>query len=168
VLIGDHESNPAQAALAQALEEPAPEHLVLAVPDIEAEDLAFTGGGDPGGDDHGHRGDLGGLVADVEIGGVQVDVGELDVVQAAGSERVDHLIQAGADAGHLGLLDPRVRTQGADEVVNGAGGDPVDVGLHHHRVQRLIDPPPRLQDGREEAALAQLGNAQLYVAGLGG
>ena len=38
-----------------------------------------------------------GRVADVEVGGVQIDVGELDVVQPAGAERADDLIEPGAD-----------------------------------------------------------------------
>ena len=54
-----------------------------------------------------------------------------------------------------------------DQIVDRAGRHPVDVGLHHHRVERLVDPPARLQDPREEAALAQLGDPQLDVAGLG-
>ena len=104
----------------------------------------------------------------MEVGGVEVDVGELDVVQAAGAERPDDLVEPAADAGHLGLLDPRRAPEGVDQVVHGAGRHAVDVGLHHHRVQRLVDPSARLQDGREEAALAQLGDAQLDVTGLGG
>ena len=36
-------------------------------------------------------------VADVEVGGVEVDVGELDVIQAAGAERADDLVEPGAD-----------------------------------------------------------------------
>ena len=41
------------------------------------------------------------------------------------------------------------------------------VGLHDHRVQGLVDAPPRFQDAREEAAFAELGDAELDVAGLG-
>src|SRR4051794_37181758 len=43
----------------------------------------------------------------------------------------------------------------------------MDVGLHHHRVQRLIDPAPRLEDDREERALTQLRDPQPDVTGLG-
>jgi len=46
VLIGDDEFHAAEAALAQALEEAAPEHLVLGVADVDAEHLTFTGSGD--------------------------------------------------------------------------------------------------------------------------
>ena len=58
------------------------------------------------------------------------------------AERVDLDVEAGADPRHLRLGDPRVDPQRLDEVVDGAGRDPFDVGLHDHRVQRLIDPPP--------------------------
>ena len=43
----------------------------------------------------------------------------------------------------------------------------MDVGLHHHRMQRLVDPAARLEDTGEERALAQLRDRQLDVAGLG-
>jgi hypothetical protein len=43
----------------------------------------------------------------------------------------------------------------------------VHIGLHDHRQQGPVDPPARLQQRREERALAQLGDAQLDVAGLG-
>jgi len=44
--------------------------------------------------------------------------------------------------------------------------DTVDVGLHHDRVERLIDPPTRLQDRREERTFAELGDLQFDVTGL--
>ena len=48
-----------------------------------------------------------------------------------------------------------------------AGRHSVDVGLDHHGVERLVDPSAGFEDRREEAAFAQLGDAQLDVAGLG-
>jgi hypothetical protein len=89
------------------------------------------------------------------------------VVEAAGAERPDDLVEAGADARHLGLGDPRFDAQRGDQVVDGAGGHAVDVGLDHHRVQGLVDAAARFQDRRKERALAELGDAQLDVAGLG-
>ena len=109
------------------------------VADVAPEDLASAFGGDSGGDDHGHRGHLRDAVADFEIGGVQKDVGELGVVQAARPEDLHGLVELGADARHLGLGDPRVRPQRGHEVVHRAGGDAFDVGLRHHRVQSPVD-----------------------------
>ena len=97
MLVGDHQAHTAEPALTQRPQEPAPEHLVFGVADVDAEHLTVTVGGDPGGDHDGHRRDLRGGVADVEVGGVQVDVGELDVVEAAGAERADDLVEPGAD-----------------------------------------------------------------------
>ena len=65
------------------------------------------------------------------------------------------------------FLIPDVDAERVDQVVDRAGRHPVDVGLHHHRVQGLVDPPARLEDRREERALAQLRDAQLDVTGLG-
>mgnify|MGYP006976737093 CR=1 FL=1 len=44
----------------------------------------------------------------------------------------------------------------------------MDVGLHHDRVERLIDSATGLEDGREVGTLAELGDPQLDVTGLGG
>ena len=46
------------ADLLQGAEEPAPEHFVFGVADIETVDLPATVGGDRGRDDDGHGGDL--------------------------------------------------------------------------------------------------------------
>jgi hypothetical protein len=97
VLVGDDELHPGKLAESHRLEEPAPEHLVPAVADVGVDDFALPGGGDAGSDHDGHRGDLAGVVADVQVRGVQVDVGELGVAEAAGAERSDVLAEAGAD-----------------------------------------------------------------------
>jgi hypothetical protein len=76
-------------------------------------------------------------------------------------------VELGADPAHLALADPGVDAQGGDEVVDLARADAVDVGLHDHRPEGPVDPPPRLQQRREERAGAELGDAQLDVAGLG-
>ena len=56
VLVGDHQPHPGQPAALQAVRNAAPEHLVLAVADVESEDLPAAVGGDPGGD-HDRLGD---------------------------------------------------------------------------------------------------------------
>ena len=77
--------------LAQRAQELLPEPIGLAVADVAAQDLPVAVCGDARGDDGGHRSGLGEVVAHVQIGGVQIHVRELDVVQAAGAERLDHL-----------------------------------------------------------------------------
>ena len=100
VLVADHQPHPTQAAALQRGEEAAPEHLVLAVPDVESEDLAAAVGGDRGGDDHRFGGDQP-VVAHVQVGGVQEDVGVLDGIQPAGAELADLLVEGGTDARYL-------------------------------------------------------------------
>ena len=89
------------------------------------------------------------------------------MVQAAGPKSGDDLVQTGADARHLRLGDARVDTQRGDQIVHGSGRDAGDVGLHHHRVQRLIDAATGFEDQWEERALAQLRDAQVDVTRLG-
>ena len=58
MLVGDDQPDPGQAAFLQGAQEAAPKHLVLGVADVDAEHLPAAGGGDPGRDHDGHRGDL--------------------------------------------------------------------------------------------------------------
>jgi len=62
------------------------------------------------------------------------------------------------DAGHAECLD---------QVIHGARGDTLDVGLLDHRRQRLLGRPAGLQELGEVAALAQLRDLQLDAAGAG-
>ena len=48
-----------------------------------------------------------------------------------------------------------------------AGGDPLYVGLHHHRVESLVDAAAQLEEGGEEASLSELGYLQGEIPGLG-
>ena len=85
----------------------------------------------------------------MEIGGVEVDVGESGMVQRPAQERLDLLIEALADPAHLRF------------------GDAAGEGLHHHGIEGLVDPAARFEPVGEEAALAQLGDGQREVAHLG-
>jgi hypothetical protein len=78
-----------------------------------------------------------------------------------------HRVELAADAGHLTLKDPRLDPEGLDQVVDLAGRHTMHVGLHDHRPQRLVDPPAGFEQGREEAALAELGDLQIDVSRLG-
>jgi hypothetical protein len=89
------------------------------------------------------------------------------VAEPTFTERRDHGVELAADPAHLALADPGLDAQGGDEVVDLAGGDAVDTGLHDDRPDRPVDPAPRLEQGREERARPQLRDAQLDVAGLG-
>jgi hypothetical protein len=166
VLVADHQPHAGQDAPLEAGEEAAPERLVLAVAHVQAEDFPGAVGRDAGAHDHGHGHDLCGGVADVEVGGVEVDVGELDMPKGAGAKRADDLIEPGADPRHLGLGDARVDSHRLDQVINRAGGDAMHEGLHHHRVVRLVDAPARLEDRRNERAVAQFRDLVVIQPGL--
>ena len=66
-----------------------------------------------------------------------------------------------------GLAEPELHAHRLDQVVDAAGRHSLDVGLDHHRIQRLVDATAGLQDRREERPLAQLRDPQLDVTGLG-
>ena len=74
-------------------------------------------------------------------------------------------VKSRADPRHFGFGDTRARAECFDEVVDLAGRDTVDVGLHHHGEQRLIDAAAPLQQGGEERALPQLRDPQIQVSG---
>ena len=116
-------------------------------PTSKPEHLAAAVGGDPGGDHHrlGHHPPVDPGLA---VGGVEEHVGVGDLGQGPVPERPDLLIEVRADPRDLGLADPGVGAQGLDQVVDLPGRDPVQVGLHHHREQRLVDPPPTLEQAR--------------------
>lgn len=123
--------------------------------------------GDAGGDDDGLGDDLV-VHACLDVGGVEIDVGEAGVIQRPGAERVELLVEVRADAGHLALRYAGVRAEGFDQVVDRAGGDAVDVCLHDHCVEGLVDPAPTLEQAREETTGPQFRDRQLQVAGLRG
>ena len=90
--------HPVEAPGPQPAQELPPEDLVLGVADVDAQDLPVPGGRHPGGDDHRLGGHLV-VLSDVEVGGVQIHVGEGHVVEPPLPERVDHLVQLGYRSG---------------------------------------------------------------------
>jgi hypothetical protein len=172
--IGDHQPGAGQAAGLQRPQECRPERPVLAVADGEPEDLTATVRGDTGGD-HDRLGHHPGALpvpsaADpgLAVGRIEEHVGERGLGQRPVRERGDLLVEVRADPGHLRLGDPGVRTQRLDQVVDLPHRRAGHVGLHHHREQRLVDPPAAFQQRREERPLPQLGDAQVDIPRRGG
>lgn len=100
--------------MTQAAEELGPKRFRFAVSHGQAEDLAVTRRGDPGGhhDRFGyHLVQVG--VPDLEVGGVQVQVGELDMSELAVSEGGDLNIETGADPRDLAAGDARAEPNAA-------------------------------------------------------
>jgi hypothetical protein len=79
---------------------------------------------------------------------------------------VHALVDLGTQPGDLALADA-LHAERLDQFVNGAGGDPLDVGLLDHRRQCLLGQPARLEEAGKIAAFAQLRNPQLDRAGPG-
>ena len=164
--IGYDQVHPGQPAGLERAQEVAPELVRFAVSDGGAEHFAGAVDGDSGGHDHGVR-DQVRPDADLAEGGIGEHVWELRMGQRAGAKRLDLGVQVGTDAGDLGLGDAGVDSQGADQVVDSAGGDSVDVGLHDHRVQGPVDPAATLEQGRKERPRSQLGDTGFDVPGRG-
>ena len=76
----------------------------------------------------------------------------------------DLLVELLAEPADLALGDA-VHPHGLNQIVDRAGRDALDIGLLHDRGERLLRHPARLEEAREIAALAQLGNAQLHRSG---
>jgi hypothetical protein len=162
--VGDDQLDPAQTTGFEAAQERGPERTILGVADGEPQHLAPAVSADSGGHDHG-LGDDPPIDSGLAIGRVEEHVGERGRGQTAVAERADLDVEVGADPGDLGLGNAGVGAERLDQVVDLPGGHAVQVGLHHHREQRLIHPPAPLQQGREERAGPQLRDPQLQVAG---
>ena len=164
--VRDHETDTVQAAVDQAAEELGPEGLVLAIADVDAEDLAVPVGAAARGDHHRTRHDLA-VVADVDVGRVEPHVHERLVIQPAVAQHGDVVVDRLADPAHGRLGHARVAAECFDQIVDLADRGAGDVGGHDHRPQRLVDPPARLEQLREEAAASQLGDRDLDVTRAG-
>jgi hypothetical protein len=101
--------------------------------------------------------------AGLAVGGVEGHVAERLLGQRPVTERRHLHIELGADPAHLGLADPGVGAQGLDQVVDLPRRCAVQVGLHDHREQRPIHPPPALQQTRDERPSPQLRDPQLQI-----
>ena len=84
----------------------------------------------------------------------------------AGAPERDVGVELRADPGDLALADPGAAHRD-DQVIDPAGADALDVGLHHDRVQRHVDPPARRQQRREERPGPDLRDLHRQVAGGG-
>ncbi len=158
---------PVRPRALQRAQERGPERAVFAVADGESEDLPAAVDADAGGDDHG-LGDDPVVHAGLAVGGVEEDVGEGGVGQRPVAEGGHLAVEVGADARDLAFGDPGLGAEGFDQVVHASGGHPLQVGLHHHGEQRLVDTAAAFQQGGEERPGPQLGDLQFQIAGGGG
>ena len=156
-----------QSTGTQATEELGPEVGGFRVPECHAEDFAVALGRDPGGHDQG-TGDNTTVVADIEVGRIQPEVGKPGVIQWPVGEFCDDLVEVLADPGHAGSADAVVIAEGFDDLVDFAGGDPVDPGLADHRVEGFVDAFTGVEQGGEKRSFPHLRDRQVEFAGWGG
>ena len=140
-----------------------PERLGLGLADVDREDLAAAGLMHAMGDDE-RLGDHAAAVADLLDLGVEEQI-RVAALERAVPERLDVLIQRRADPAHLRARDPQ--PERLDQLVDPAGRNAAHIGLLDNRQQRLLGTPARLQKAREVAALPQLRDLQLDLAGPG-
>ena len=165
--IGNDQLHPTQAARLERAQERCPERAVLAVPDGEPEHLAPPVGADPGGDHHG-LGHHPVIDPGLAVSGVEEHIRELLLGQRSVAERAHLDVEIGADPRDLALGDPGVGAEGLDQVVDLAGRHAVQIGLHHHREQRLVDPAAAFEQRGEERPGTQLRDPQLQIPRRGG
>jgi hypothetical protein len=95
--VGDDQTHPLEASLAETAQELGPEHFVFGIANGDIQYLPVAVGGDRRGHDDGSRDDAV-IFAGFEIGGVQPQVREAGVVQPPVSERVHLHVDLPADA----------------------------------------------------------------------
>lgn len=83
------------------------------------------------------------------VRGVEEHIRVASLAEVPVPERSNLTIQVRANPRHFGLGDASVRAEGLDDVIDLPGGHPMQVSLHHHREQGLIDPAAPLQQRRE-------------------
>jgi hypothetical protein len=132
--------------------------------DIHAKDLATAIGIDTNGDDDGDRDDTA-VLPDLHVGRVDPQVRPVALDRPV-EEGLYPLVDLLAQSADLALGDA-THPHGLDQLVDRAGRDALDVGLLDDGGQRLLGHAPGLQEAREVAAAAQLGDAQLDRAGPG-
>ena len=153
-------STPASPRATRRPQELRPAGGVLGGDDVEAHDLALAlvvdGGGDDGRDVDHPTG-----FSDLLGQGVDPHVAIGAAVERAVPERGHLGVELSRHAGHLRAADA-LDAHGFDQVVDPAGGHPLDVGLADHRHQGLFGPTPgREQPLGEVAALAELRDGQV-------
>jgi len=161
--VADRQLDADQAACDEPAQELGPERLGLGLADIDREDLPSPGLVNPV-RDHQRLVDHAPAVADLLDLRIQEQI-RVGALQRPRPERLHVLIERLADPADLALAHPQ--PQALDQLVHPPRRDPADVRLLHHRQQRLLRAPARLEEAREVAALTDLGDLQLDLPGPG-
>jgi hypothetical protein len=149
------------AARDERPQELAPERLGLGGADVQADDLPAAGLMDGVGDHDTLAGDAA-AVADLLDLGVDEQI-RVAALQRPLAERLDLLIEQPGDPADLALRDPQA--EALHQLIDAPRRDAAHVGLLDHRDQCLLRALARLQEARKVAALPQLGDLQVNLAG---
>ncbi len=159
--VGDDQLHSAQAAPGKLVQERRPECLGLRWADVLAEHFAPAIALTPTATDTMRPPRL----ADLQVGGVDPQIRPVALDRPV-EKSLDPLVDLPAQPAHLALGDAG-HAHGLDQIIDRAGRDALDVGLLDHCRKRLLGHAPGLEEAREVAAVAQLGDAQLDRAGSG-
>ena len=154
--IAGDQLHPGQATGLQRAQERGPKRPVLRIADLEPEQFTAPVSSHTSGDHH-RLGDHPAVDPGLAVGGVEEHIGVGDLGQRPVPERADLLIEVRTDPRDLGLGDPGVGTERFDQVIDLPRRDPVQVGLHDHREQRLVDPSATLEQAGEDDPVRSLG-----------
>ena len=161
VVIGDDELHAPQASVRKRAQERRPERFGFRRAGGHAQHLAPPLRVHANSDYHSDRDDPARL-ARLQVRRVDPQIGP-GALDRPGEEGVHPLVDLRAQPRDLALRDTG-RRHGFDEVVHGPGRDPMDIGLLDHGRKRLLGRAPRLEEGREVRAFAQLGDGEVDPA----
>ena len=159
--VGDDQLHTLQAAAHEVAQEGRPERLGLARTDVQPDDLALALGVDRN-SDYCRNADDASALADLEVGGVEPEVGPLACERAL-EEGVHPLVDVLAQLRDAGLGDA-AHPHSLDQLVDAAGADAGDPGLLDHRYQRLLGRLAGLEEPREVRSGPELWNFEVQRA----
>src|SRR6266852_9519481 len=163
MVVADDEPDTGQAALDERADERRPgRSLVVARGELEAEDPALPALGHPGRHERRHRHDPTTL-ADLDVRGVQPEIGIRLVAELPLTEGLDLGVERGADPADLALAD-RGDAERVDEILDPAGRHAQDIRLLDDREEGPLGAPPGLEQAREIRAVADPRDRQLKGA----
>ena len=100
----------------------------------------------------------------MQVRRIEVDVGVAAEFQGPVQEGLHLGVEALADAADLRLGDTALTTQRHHQLIDLAGGDATDVGLHHHGPEGSVDAAAGFEQRGEEAPRPEAWDAQLDIA----
>jgi hypothetical protein len=162
--VRDDQPGAAQATTMQAAQEFAPEGLRLGRPDMQAHDFAFAIGV-CGHSDYCRNADDAAALTLLKVGGIQPEIRPF-AAQRPVEEGVHAVVDIGTELADGAFADA-IETHSGHQVFHAAGGNAADPGLLDHRDEGFFAGVAGLQEGREVAALAQLGDTQVQLAEAG-